>query len=303
MFVGANLIFLPQHFLGLSGKYKNSYYNRFYSVKPYETNNFPYGPHLRPIFLKTPLRIYFPKLDRNLIGTENKNRVIIYQWFNLINGKSYVGSTYKGSIRLLGYFNPSTISRNLPIYNNITNYGHNNFCLAILEDLGSSTCGITKQELLKKEQFFLDIMFNLHPLNTLNLSPTAAGVLSYKTPGTLGFRHSEQFKLNRSKKLNPMYNRVFSKEFINMQTRDRKGRLNPMFGVAKSPETIAKLQKLIYVYDSINYDLIGIFPTVTCSKHFKMGKNTLTKYLDLNIPFKGKLFYSSVCTDFSKTTK
>ena len=35
-----------------------------------------------------------------------------------------------------------------------------------------------------------------------------------------------------------------------MKTRDRKGKNNPMFGIVKSPATIAKLKKLIYVYEA-----------------------------------------------------
>ena len=38
--------------------------------------------------------------------------------------------------------------------------------------------------------------------------------------------------------------------------------------------------------------LIGVFSTVECSKHFKMGKDTLTKYLNSKLPFKGKIFSS-----------
>lgn len=47
-----------------------------------------------------------------------------------------------------------------------------------------------------------------------------------------------------------------------MQIRDQRGALNPMFKVIKSPETIAKLQKLVYVYNSTTGELIGVFPTV-----------------------------------------
>lgn len=50
------------------------------------------GPHILPKFLNKPIRVYKPKLNRNQIGIENKNRTIIYQWINLINGKMYVGS-------------------------------------------------------------------------------------------------------------------------------------------------------------------------------------------------------------------
>jgi hypothetical protein len=40
----------------------------------------PFGPHIKPYFLKEPIRLYTnPNLDRNLIGLQNKKRSIIYQ--------------------------------------------------------------------------------------------------------------------------------------------------------------------------------------------------------------------------------
>jgi hypothetical protein len=35
---------------------------------------------------------------------------------------------------------------------------------------------------------------------------------------------------------------------------------------------------------------IGEFSTVKCSKHYNMGKDTLTKYIKNGLPFKGKIF-------------
>ena len=61
-------------------------------------------------------------------------------------------------------------------------------------------------------------------------------------------------------------------------------------GATKSPATIAKIQKLVYVYEADTIKYIGVFPTVECAKHFKMGKDTLTKYLNSKLPFKGKIF-------------
>jgi hypothetical protein len=54
----------------------------------------------------------------------------------------------------------------------------------------------------------------------------------------------------------------------------------------KNPQQLF-VQKLIYVYEAdttppIN---IGVFSTVECAKHFKMGKDTLTKYLNSKLPF------------------
>jgi hypothetical protein len=149
------------------------------------------GPHLLPKFFTEPVRTYSPKLNRNLIGVQNRKRTIIYQWMNLINGKIYVGSAWNGSNRLLSYWTPSILTRNLPIYNNLNKYGHNNFILAILEDLGS-TGSVTKSYILNREQFYLDILFSKYSMLKLNYSPTAGS--------TLGFKHKEEFRLNRSGK-------------------------------------------------------------------------------------------------------
>jgi len=240
-----------------------------------------YGPYLNPKFLKDPIRLYQPNLNRNLIGVENRKRTIIYQWFNLINSNIYIGSAWNGSIRLLSYWTPSVLKKNLPIYNSIVKYGYNNFCLGILEDLGP-TGSVSKTYMLQREQYYLDIIFNSDYYLKLNLSPSAGT--------TLGFSHSEKFKLNRTGKLNPMYGREFSSEFLKYQIKDKSGINNPMYGIKKSAETITKLQKLIYVYEYETKNFIGIYPTVICSKEFKMGKDTLTKYLNSGLPFKNKLF-------------
>jgi group I intron endonuclease len=199
----------------------------------------------------------------------------------LINGKTYVGSAYNGSIRLLSYWTPSVLIRNFPIYNSLNKYGHKNFTLAVLEDLGPSG-SVTKSFLLNREQFYLDTLFSQYLMLNLNSSPTAGS--------TLGFKHSENFKLNRSGKSNPMYNKTFSIEFKNMQIRDKAGIKNPQFGVKKSAETIAKLFKLVYVYEFGTKNLVGSYSTVQCTKEFKMGKDTLTKYLKNKLPYKNKLF-------------
>jgi group I intron endonuclease len=164
---------------------------------------FPLGPFVKPIFLNEPVRVYYPVLNRNLIGTDNKNRVVIYQWTNLITSQIYIGSASTGSTRLLSYFSPSVLSRNLPIYNSLKKYGHNNFCLAILEDLGSLRGNqVSKKSILEREQFYLDILFKNYLISKFNLSPTAGS--------NLGFKHHSKFKLNRKGSFNPMLGKTFS---------------------------------------------------------------------------------------------
>nr|YP_203343.1 orf283 [Zancudomyces culisetae]AAW49510.1 orf283 [Zancudomyces culisetae] len=240
-----------------------------------------YGPYIYPKFFKKPIRIYSPKLDRNLIGVENRKRIIIYQWINLINGKIYIGSSMNGSTRLLSYWTTSVLKKNLPIYNNLKKYGHNNFTLAILEDLGF-TGSVNKSYLLNREQFYLNILFTEYSSLKLNCSPTAGS--------TFGFKHKDSFKSNRTGELNPMFGKTFSTQFINMQIRNKVGKNNPQFGKKKSSETIAKLIKLVYVYDFKNKKFIGSYSTIDCIKKFKIGSDTLKKYIKNGLPYKNLLF-------------
>jgi hypothetical protein len=139
--------------------------------------------------------------------------------------------------------------------------------------------------MLSREQYYLDILFSNYPSCALNRAPIAGS--------TLGFKNDLESRLARTGPLNPMYGKVKSIEFTAMQYRDKSGPNNPQFGVTKSAETIAKLTKLVFVYDSSNMSPVGNplgYSTVNCAKVFGIGKDTLTKYLANGLPFKGNLY-------------
>ena len=282
LFVGVNLTFFPQHFLGLAGMLDNlSCTHEYVYFSTIMGSLYPLGPFIKPVFLNKPVRVYFPKLDRNRIGVENKMKAIIYQWTNLLTGEIYVGSAHKGSTRLLSYFTPSVLSRNLPIYTNLRKYGHVNFCLAILEDLGKEQL-VSKKVILEREQNYLDLLYHFYSDKKLNLSPVAGS--------TLGFKHSLVFKVNRRGPYNPMFGKVFSPEFLYMQIRNKKGKHNPMYGKIKSLETRLKTTKLVFVYNASTFQYLGQFSTVECKKTFKIGYDRLKKYLLNKEPYKGNIY-------------
>lgn len=83
--------------------------------------------------------------------------------------------------------------------------------LIILEDLGK-TGSVTKDFMLSREQYYLDIIFKNFPHLIINNSPTAWTTLGFKP----------EFVLSRSGKLNPMSGKLFSSEFLHMQKVDKK---------------------------------------------------------------------------------
>lgn len=159
-------------------------------------NKVLYGPHINfeNLLLDKPVYLFNPATNKSEIAKTIKNKAIVYQWINLINGKFYVGSSMFGQRRIYEYYSIAVLSRNRPIYNSISYYKHENFAFVIL---WVEQDKISKQSLLEKEQHYLDKAFNLDKSRILNISITAGS--------NLGHKHTEIFKLARTGYLNPMY--------------------------------------------------------------------------------------------------
>ena len=280
-----------------------------------------------PVFPSTFVKVYDDANNSKLdMLRDLKNQAVIYMWFNKITGKVYIGSAIDGQKRLSRYFMPSVLKTNSRIYKNILKYGHNSFSVSILEVLGE-TKSVSKSDILAREQFYLDWALKTYGLQVLNLltvtnlslglkhtletkakiaearlgkfhSTETRDKLSQMFLGEgnpfFGGKHTSEFlaKLKeRSGIANPMFGKAKSPEFIEHMNKDRSGVNNPMYGKAKSSETLAKLRKMVWVYDvEKNYKLLGVFPTVMCTKTFHISYETLTKRLQDGKIHKGKYF-------------
>jgi hypothetical protein len=65
------------------------------------------------------------------------------------------------------------------------------------------------------------MLFINYPQLVINLAKIAGS--------TKGYKHKLEFGLNRSGQLNPMFGRVKSKEFLEMQNRNKSGSNNPLY--------------------------------------------------------------------------
>lgn len=133
---------------------------------------------------------------------DNKNKSGIYRWTNLINGKSYVGSSVNLSRRFRSYFNGNYLifssAKTMLISKALLKYGYINFRLEILE-----YCD--KSDLLAREQYFLN---NLLPeYNILKSVGSLRGYIHSEEAklkmrlSKIGFKHTEETKAKISRNL------------------------------------------------------------------------------------------------------
>ena len=261
------------------------------SNKPNKSNEIENSKSLAksPVYPHTPVKVYHDaSVSKSDIYKDFKDVSIIYMWFNKITGRVYIGSAVNGSRRLSTYFQSSILRKRSLIYQSILKYGHENFSIIILEICGK-TSTVTKDHILAREKFYLDWALKTYGLAILNM---------LNTPGSsMGYKHTEEnlLKMSELKKgeKNPMFNKIKSDAFIAQQIRDKSGENNPMFGKTKSLQTLAKLRKMIFVYDvTQDYKLLGVYPTVMCTRLFKLCNNTLKKRINNKEIHNGKYFFS-----------
>jgi group I intron endonuclease len=91
--------------------------------------------------------------------------------------------------------------------------------------------------------------------------------------------------------LNPMFNKEKSQKFIKQMYKNKSGINNPMYGKTHNVETLEKLRKKVYVYNSDTKQLEKVYKgIVIASKDLKISYETLKKYSRSNKVYKNKIF-------------
>jgi hypothetical protein len=144
--------------------------------------------------------------DKLRIIKENRNKSGVYRWTNLINGKSYIGSSSNLGERFYRYFSLDYLTKTLSrsksnIYSSLIKNGYSNFNSLRTEIL--DYCA--KKDIVKKEQYYID---TLKP--KYNILKTAYS--------SLGLKHTEEARIIMS---DLALGRVFSKK-----TRDKLSQAN-----------------------------------------------------------------------------
>lgn len=103
-----------------------------------------------------PMVTYNASRDKSKIYEENRRKSGVYHLINIINSKSYVGSSVDLSRRFRIYYSLNSIERKLnkglsAIYSALLKYGYSNFSLNILEHCEPNV-------LITREQYYIDLL-------------------------------------------------------------------------------------------------------------------------------------------------
>ena len=254
--------------------------------------------------------------QKKQIIEENKGRSGIYHWINLLNGKSYVGSSVNLKKRFLQYFNSNHLLKNtsMIICRALFNHGYSNFSLTILEYCSPEKC-------LERENFYLNL---LKP--EYNILLTAGSWLGHRhTDETrnrlseanlgennpfFGKNHSEETlrKMSEANK-RTMLGKTHSEETKTKMSEAQKGENSSRLGKKHSAEARKKMSdarlgkarpegsgrpcRSIEVFDNKN-NQATIYDSITAAaRALGIGKSIISKYLSRNIqkPYKGQYIF------------
>jgi group I intron endonuclease len=189
------------------------------------------------------------KLNKHIIYKENKNKCGVYRWTNLVNGKSYIGSSTSLYNRFrvyfsLGYLNNVRTGSSI-ISKALLKYGFKNFSLGIIEYCNPDL-------VITREQYYLD---KLKP--EYNICKIAGS--------SFGYKHKKETILK-------FKNRIFTKEIKAKMRAAAKNRIITEEMRAKW-RAAAKLRRGIKHNIEFSINLSKAKRGTKCKPYIKSNKN------------------------------
>lgn len=166
-----------------------------------------------------PVVVYYnAETDKSQILLDNKCKTGIYMWTHIATGRIYIGSAYDLSKRLRDYYNPSKLKEwDNYISKALIHHSHSAFSLAILEyvDISNKSKEEAREFILKREQYYLDLIFSSDKPNTYNLLKVAGSML--------GFNHSIESIAKMSGENNHFFGKTHTEETKALLSEINKG--------------------------------------------------------------------------------
>lgn len=233
-----------------------------------------------------PILIFSNSFEDKAIILKNLNNLSgIYCWYCKVNGNMYVGSAINLRARVGDYFQPAYIRdrQHLPIVRAMQKHGMDNFSLIILEFNN-------KKNLIISEQYWIDSIVPIY--NILKIANSWLGHKHLETTkqkiyeSRLGKTHSNETRiamsLNRQKEKNSFFGKKHTAKTKELLRQAALNRTKP-----------SRIGVTVYVY-SLENDLLFTFKSITeMAKHFTSDSRTIRRYLDFNLPFRGKYLLKS----------
>lgn len=190
--------------------------------------------------------------------------IAIYKIINLINNKVYIGSSINLEIRLKNHKAKlrNNHHSNQYLQRSWDKYGENNFKFEIIEEC-------KKEEIINKEQYWIDYYKSYDENNGYNLSPTAGNILNYKmneeqknkiSKALMGHKLSEETKQKISKTRKERKYKISKKHLELLKKLNSEN--NPNAKLKK--EDVIKIRQL-YKSDNYTYKELSDLYNVTCS--------------------------------------
>lgn len=196
------------------------------------------------------------KLIKNLIFKENRNMSGIYKWTNLINGKSYLGSSINLSKRFIKYYDNNALNKNNMLINKaILKHGRVNFSLEIME-----YC--LNKDVIKREQYYLDLLKPAY--NILRIAGS-----SY------GYKHNETSLIKLRARV--VTEKTLDKMKTRIQSEDTKIKISKALGICVIVTDIDKENVIQYNSKTQAAKILGVSES-TIRRYIKTKKLLFNRY-------------------------